>query len=109
MKRLAQVMTTLLICLMGWGLVSPVLAEESADMESQVGIRFETGYTPGTTPEEKPEEIPTGKTPIIKELTPGKGNLPQAGEATTATAGLLGLLVISGSVGIACRRQQRHK
>lgn len=109
MKQLTRIMGTLLVCLLSWGLISAsVSAEETAEMESQVGIQFETGYTPGQgKPDEKPDEIPTGKTPIIKELTPGKGNLPQAGEKTTTTVGLLGLLLVM-SAGVIYRRQQSH-
>ena len=84
-----------------------ISAEETAEMESQVGIQFETGYTPGSNVPEKPDEIPSGKTPIIKELTPGKGNLPQTGEKTTTTVGLLGLLLVV-SASFVYRRQQNH-
>lgn len=92
-----------------------VLGAESAEMDGQVGIRFENDYTP--TSSSGPEEIPEGKTPekvppaTIKPVGGQSGKLLNTGELVTAGLSLTGLFLIGAVLALFYykRRKEQHQ
>lgn len=114
-KRIKYVIVFLSTFLLVLATPNVVLGAESAEMDSQVGIRFENDYTPTSSSES--EEIPEGKTPekvppaTIKPVGGQSGKLLNTGELVTAGLSLTGMFLIGAVLVLFYykRRKEQHK